>query len=62
MFIKRLGLTQTLVAFPVLLLGCTFVVWVMPNIWVVFGVMMIMKAMSYALNNPTKEILYQVSR
>lgn len=27
---------------------------------VVFGVMMVIKGMSYALNNPTKEILYQV--
>lgn len=25
-----------------------------------FAVMMVMKGMSYALNNPTKEILYQV--
>jgi len=42
----------------VLLLGCTIAVWMMPNIWVVFSVMMIIKGMSYALNNPTKEILY----
>ncbi len=26
----------------------------------VFAVMMVIKGMSYALNNPTKEILYQV--
>lgn len=26
----------------------------------VFSVMMVIKGMSYALNNPTKEILYQV--
>ena len=57
--IKRLGLTKTLIAFPVLLLICTFFIWTMPNIWVVFTVMMIIKGMSYALNNPTKEILYQ---
>lgn len=57
--IKRFGLTWTLIAFPVLLLGCTVLVWIAPNIWVVFAVMMIMKGMSYALNNPTKEILYQ---
>jgi len=57
--IKRLGLTKTLIAFPVLLLVCTFFIWTMPNIWVVFTVMMVIKGMSYALNNPTKEILYQ---
>jgi len=59
MIIKRFGLTVTLVLFPVLLLACTLFVWFMPNIWVVFSVMMVIKGMSYALNNPTKEILYQ---
>lgn len=34
MFIKRLGLTNTLIAFPVMLLVCTVLVWVAPNIWV----------------------------
>lgn len=59
--IKRFGLTYTLIAFPVLLLICTVMVWVAPNIWVVFSVMMVIKGMSYALNNPTKEILYQMT-
>lgn len=61
MVIKRFGLTNTLIAFPVLLLFCTVMVWMSPTIWVVFGVMMVMKGMSYALNNPTKEILYQMT-
>ena len=30
-------------------------------IQVVFSVMMVIKGMSYALNNPTKEILYQAT-
>jgi AAA family ATP:ADP antiporter len=34
MIIKRFGLTVTLIAFPVLLLICTVLVWVAPNIWV----------------------------
>lgn len=59
MVIKRFGLTATLVAFPALLLLCTIFVWILPNIWVVFIVMMVIKGMSYALLNPTKEILYQ---
>ena len=59
MIIKRFDLTWTLIAFPVLMLGCTVVVWIAPNIWVVFMVMMVIKGTSYALNNPTKEILYQ---
>lgn len=59
--IQRCGLTATLVLFPVLLLICAVLVWAMPNIWMVFAVMMVMKGMSYALNNPTKEILYQAT-
>lgn len=61
LIIKRFGLTWTLILFPVLLLVCTLFVWFMPNIWVVFSVMMVIKGMSYALNNPTKEILYQMT-
>ena len=60
-FIRELGFTKTLIAFPVLLLVCTLVLWTMPTIWCVFVVMMIIKGMSYALNNPTKEILYQAT-
>eukprot|EP00981_Chlorochromonas_danica_P008342 scaffold2135_cov154-Ochromonas_danica.AAC.3 len=61
MIINRFGLTTTLVLFPVLLLICAALVWAMPSIWMVFAVMMVMKGMSYALNNPTKEILYQMT-
>ena len=61
MVIKKFGLSMTLLAFPALLLICTIFVWFMPNIWVVFSVMMVIKGMSYALNNPTKEILYQAT-
>lgn len=59
--IKELGFTKTLIAFPTLLLACTVVLWTMPTIWCVFVVMMVIKGMSYALNNPTKEILYQAT-
>ncbi len=59
--IKKFGLSMTLLAFPVLLGACSALVWISPTIWVVFTVMMIIKGMSYALNNPTKEILYQAT-
>lgn len=36
MIIKRCGLTNTLILFPVLLLICAFLVWGWPNIWVNF--------------------------
>jgi AAA family ATP:ADP antiporter len=57
--IKQFGFSNTLLAYPLILLVCTVFVWMMPTIWVVFSVMMIIKGMSYALNNPAKEILYQ---
>ncbi len=59
--IKKWGLSTTLLAFPVLLGACSTLVWMSPTLWVVFTVMMIIKGMSYALNNPTKEILYQAT-
>lgn len=59
--IKAFGLTACLISFPVFMLGCTMLVWLYPDIWMVFSVMMFIKAMSYALNNPTKEILYQMT-
>ena len=59
--IKTFGLTNTMLSYPVLLLACALVVWLSPTLWVVFVVMMLMKGMSYALNNPCKEILYQVT-
>ena len=43
------------------MLVCTVLVWLYPDLWMVFSVMMFIKAMSYALNNPTKEILYQMT-
>ena len=58
--IKNFGLSFTLLSFPAMLLICALLVWFFPNIWMVFSVMMVIKGMSYALNNPTKEILYQV--
>ena len=58
--IKTFGLTNVMISYPVLLLVCALIVWIYPSLWVVFSVMMVLKGMSYALNNPCKEILYQV--
>ena len=41
--IKRIGLTQTLISFPMLLLLCQITVWITPTLWVVFAMMMIIK-------------------
>jgi len=57
--IRYLGLRTTLVLFPSLCLIVIIIVRMYPTLNVVFAAMMILKACSYALNNPTKEMLYQ---
>jgi len=57
--IRTLGLNATLVLFPILCLFAILIVWVVPTLNVVFASMMLLKAFTYSLNNPTKEILYQ---
>jgi len=57
--IRYLGLRLTLLLFPSLCLAIIIFVRLHPTLYVVFGAMMMLKACSYALNNPTKELLYQ---
>ncbi|KAI2513599.1 TLC ATP/ADP transporter [Fragilaria crotonensis] len=57
--IRYFGLRLTLLLFPSLLLAIIIFVRITPTLYVVFSAMMMLKACSYALNNPTKEILYQ---
>jgi len=57
--IRKLGLRLTLLFFPSLCLIVIIVVRYRPTLYVVFLAMIVLKANSYALNNPTKEILYQ---
>jgi AAA family ATP:ADP antiporter len=57
--IRFLGLRLTLLLFPTLCLAVIIFVRLHPTLYVVFGAMMLLKANSYALNNPTKELLYQ---
>ena len=57
--IRKLGLRLTLLLFPSLCLIVIITVRFRPTLYVVFLAMIILKANSYALNNPTKEILYQ---
>jgi ATP:ADP antiporter, AAA family len=57
--IRYLGLRLTLLLFPSLCLLVIIFVRLHPTLYVVFGAMIILKANSYALNNPTKELLYQ---
>lgn len=57
--IRYLGLRLTLLLFPSLCLVVIIMVRMRPTLYVVFFAMIMLKANSYALNNPTKEILYQ---
>lgn len=57
--IRSLGLRSTLLLFPTLCLAVIIMVRLHPTLYTVFFAMMILKANSYALNNPTKELLYQ---
>lgn len=57
--IRFLGLKKTLLLFPSLCLCVIMFVRFNPSLYVAFGAMMLLKACSYALNNPTKELLYQ---
>jgi len=57
--IRYLGLRTTLLLFPSICLIVIVTVRMYPTLNVVFAAMMILKANSYALNNPTKEMLYQ---
>lgn len=57
-FIRRFGLTFCLVMFPVTVAVVVSYVWFAPSLWALFGAMVAIKGLSYALNNPCKEIMY----
>lgn len=55
---RALGLTKTLLLLPSLI-GCGIIVlWLKPTLWVALGVLVLIKGLNYALNQPTKEQLY----
>jgi AAA family ATP:ADP antiporter len=57
--LRYFGLRTTLLLFPSICLIVIIIVRMYPTLNTVFAAMMILKANSYALNNPTKEMLYQ---
>jgi len=56
--IRRFGLTFSLIAFPVAVAAVVCAIWFVPSLWMLFGGMVALKGISYALNNPCKEIVY----
>ncbi|NDD53489.1 hypothetical protein EBZ39_06380 [bacterium] len=57
-FIRRFGLTFCLVMFPVTVAGVVVYTMLFPSLWGLFGAMVAIKGLSYALNNPCKEIMW----
>jgi AAA family ATP:ADP antiporter len=57
-FIRRLGLTFCLVAFPSLIAGLVVFTWSWPIVWSFFTAMILLRGLTYSLNNPAKEIMY----
>lgn len=58
---RTCGLRRVLMAFPVLVIVAVSTVFVAPSLWVTFGAMIFLKALTYAINNPAKEMLYTVT-
>ncbi len=56
--IRRFGLTFCLVMFPLAVSSVILYVWWSPSLWTLFGAMVTIKGLSYALNNPCKEVMY----
>ena len=56
--VRRLGLRRTLRVFPALLAFAVLLSYFFPNLWVLFISMSCLKALTYALNEPSKEMLY----
>jgi AAA family ATP:ADP antiporter len=55
---RRFGLTFCLVTFPIAVGGVVILAWTKPGLWIYFASMIIIKALAYSLNLPSKEILY----
>ncbi len=55
---RKLGLTVSLVLLPILIAGFVAAIWMSPTLQVAFWVMVLSKAINYALNQPSKEQLY----
>lgn len=57
-FIRNFGLTFCLVAYPVTIAIAVCVIWTLPTLSILFWSMVVLKGLSYALNNPCKEVMY----
>ncbi|KAG5183443.1 hypothetical protein JKP88DRAFT_354609 [Tribonema minus] len=61
LIVRKLGLPFTLTVFPVLLVLAIVVSYFHPSLWVLFVAVSMLKGLTYALNEPCKEMLYMVT-
>lgn len=57
-FIRTFGLTKCLTIFPIFVGIVVCMSWKFYGVWVIFAALVVIKGLSYALNNPCKEIMY----
>lgn len=56
-----LSFRYVLMTFPSACLGAMVLVYSLPQIWVVFSVLVVLKSINFSVNNPSKEMLYSVT-
>lgn len=56
--IRKFGLTTSLTLFPIATAFVVLSVWIKPSLWFLFASVVTIKALSYVLNNPCKEMMY----
>lgn len=61
MIFKKFRLRHVLMAFPSLVCSTVVFCYFFPTLWFVFAGLVFLKALTYAINNPAKEMLYSVT-
>ena len=56
--LQLFGVRWCLLLYPLLTAGAVAMMWQWPTLWIVAGGMVLLRGLSFALNNPAKEILY----
>jgi len=60
-FLRKIGLTWSLLTYALSVFVSLLVTLVYPDLYVLFASLIVLKGLSYALNNPAKETLYVVT-
>lgn len=57
-FLRRFGLRVSLVVYPIAVGAAICFMWAFHGLWVLMATMVLIKGLSYALNNPCRDIMY----